>query len=65
MPWPVFYCTWGVSLVAAIFALSGFFACRLLEERISVFYAICPALLVLAFLAFYYLHDIVRAVLGL
>ena len=61
MPWPVFFCTWGVMLFAAFISFIGFFACRSRGERISVFYVICPALLFGVFLVFLNLRDIVRA----
>ena len=61
MPWPVFFCTWGVMLVSALVCFVGYFVCRRRGERISVFYAICPALLFGVFLVVSFLRDIVRA----
>ena len=60
MPWPVFFCTWGVMLVSAFISFVGYFRCRRQGHRISVFYAICPALLFFAFLIVLNLRDIVR-----
>ena len=50
MPWPVFFCTYGVMLVAAFVGVVGYFACKDREESIGVFYLICPALLFVALL---------------
>jgi len=61
MEWSVFFCTWGVMLFAALISFIGFFACRRRGERISVFYVICPALLLSVFLVVLNLRDIVRA----
>ena len=63
MPWPIFFCTWGVMLLAAFVSFIGYFACRSRGERISVFYVICPASLFGAFLFVLSLRDIVRALL--
>jgi hypothetical protein len=61
MPWPVFFCTWGVMLVAALVTFAGYFAGkRRGEPLLSVFYAICPALLLITFLVFWNLRDIAR-----
>lgn len=60
MPWSVFFCTWGVMLAAAFVGLVGYIGCKLRGELISVFYAVCPALLFLAFLAFWNLRAIVH-----
>lgn len=61
MPWPVFFCTWGVMLVSAFISFVGYFSCRRRGQQMSVFYAICPALLFVAFLLVLNLRDIVRA----
>lgn len=61
MPWPVFFCTWGVMLFAAFISFIGYFACRSRGERISTFYVICPVLLFGAFLFVLSLRDIIRA----
>ena len=61
MPWPVFFFTWGVMLLAASVCLLGYIACRSTGEPISNFYVICPVLLFGAFLVVLYLRDIVRA----
>jgi uncharacterized membrane protein (DUF4010 family) len=61
MPWSAFFCTWGVTLVSALISFVGYVVCRTRGKRISVFYAICPALLFVVFLVFLNLRDIVRA----
>lgn len=61
MPWPVFFCTWGVMLCASLVALFGYFACWSEGGRIGSFYLVCPALLIGAFLFVLSLSDIVRA----
>ena len=61
--WVGFFCTWGMMLVAAFVSFIGYFQCRNRGERISAFYAICPAMLFGAVLFFLNLHDIVRALL--
>src|SRR6267378_2219487 len=58
MPWPVFFCTWGVMLVAALVTFIGYFASKRRGKPLSVFYAICPALLFIALLVFWNLRDI-------
>jgi hypothetical protein len=58
MPWPVFFVTWGVMLLAALISLIGYFACRSRGERVSVFYSICPASLLAAFLVLLNLYGI-------
>jgi hypothetical protein len=63
MPWSWFYCTWGVMLFAATVTLVGFCICRLAGDRFGLFYAVCPSLLIIAFLVFYFLGDIVRVIL--
>lgn len=63
MPSTVFYCTWSVSFIFAAFAFVAFFMCALLGDRISLFYAVCPFLLIVGFLLFYYLSDITQAIL--
>src|SRR5262249_13917834 len=50
IPSPEFFCTWGVVLLAAFVSLIGYLGCKLRRESISSFYAICPALLFIAFL---------------
>ena len=61
MPWPVFFCTWGVMLAAAFISFIGYFRCKNRGERISVFYVICPSLLFIVFFTFLNLREIVRA----
>ena len=61
MPWPIFFCTWGVMLFAAFISFIGDFGCRSRGERISSFYVICPVLLFAVFLVFLNLRDIVHA----
>ena len=61
MPWPVFFCTWGVTLVAAFVAFGGYFRCRQRGQAVSIFYALCPALLFVAFLCVLFLRDIIAA----
>ena len=61
MPWSVFMFTWGVMLVAALFSLAGYFGCKSRGERIGVFYLICPATLLVAFLVLSSRGEIVRA----
>jgi hypothetical protein len=58
MPWSTFYCTWGVMLVAVCVSLFGYTGCKLRGESIGVFYAVCPALLLLAFLVQWNLNAI-------
>ena len=61
MPWRVFFCTWGVTLVTAFLAFAGYFWCKLRGQSLSVFYAICPALLLLAFFCVLYFREIIYA----
>jgi len=61
MRWPVFFCTWGVMLLAAFVAFAGYFRCRQRGQAVSVFYALCPALLFAAFLCVLFLRDIIAA----
>ena len=61
MPWEVFFCTWGMMLLASAIALIGYFSCCSRGERIGCFHLICPALLIGAFLFVLSLRDIVRA----
>jgi hypothetical protein len=63
MPWWLFYCTWGVMFVTAIITILGFIFCKLESEPISVFYIICPSLLIIMFLVVLNLGDIIRAIL--
>ena len=58
MPWEVFFCTWGMMLVASFISFAGYFACKRRGEAISVFYAICPALLFIAFVVEWNLREI-------
>ena len=60
MPWPVFFCTWGVTLVPALVTFVGYFACKRRGESLSVFYVTSPALLLITFLVFWNLGDIAR-----
>ena len=60
-PWPLFFCTWGVVLVAAFVGFVGYFSCRSRGVRISVFYAICPTLLFISFFVFLNLPYVVHA----
>ena len=61
MPGILFFGTWGVMFIAALVGFLGYCACKSRRECISVFYALCPALLIVAFLVFVNLRDIVRA----
>jgi hypothetical protein len=63
MPWPLFFCTWGVMLVAAFFCFIGYVGCKLGGDKISVFYCICPCLLMFGFNIISNRYDIVRAIL--
>jgi hypothetical protein len=63
MPWPLFYSTWGVMLFASVISLFGFICCKLGGDRIGVFYAICPSLLIITLMVFLNLYDIVRGIL--
>jgi len=63
MPWPLFWATWGLMSVLAFISFVGYFACKRRGESISVFYAICPALLVIVLIVFLNLYDIVRDIL--
>jgi len=49
--------------VLAFISFLGYFACKRRGENISVFYAICPALLVIALIVFLNLYDIVQDIL--
>src|SRR6185312_16639898 len=61
MPWPLFFGTWGVMLVAAFISFLGYFGCKRHGQPISIFYAICPVLLAIVFLIRANLSDIIRA----
>ena len=63
MPWPIFFCTWGVMAVSALISFVGYFACRRRGERISSFYVICPLLLFAVLLFLFNRSDIIRAIL--
>jgi len=63
MPWPIFFCTWGVMAVSAFISFLGYFACRRRGERISSFYVICPLLLFAVLLFLWNRYDIIRAIL--
>lgn len=49
MSWPIFLCTWGVTLAAAFFILIKDFTSRSEGKRISRFYPVCSALLLAGF----------------
>jgi hypothetical protein len=63
MTWPLFWATWGVVLVLSIVSFLGYIVCKRRKERISIFYAICPVLLIIALLVFLNLYDIVHVIL--
>jgi hypothetical protein len=63
MPESWFFCTWGVMLGTAVITIRGFFSCKRRRERISVFYILCPLLLILNLFVFLDLGEIVRAIL--
>src|SRR5258708_24683357 len=56
--WPVFFCTWGITLVAALATFVGYFSSKRRGEPLSVFYVICPALLLITLLVFWNLSAI-------
>jgi len=63
MPWSVFYCTWGVMLLAAVLAIVGYVGCKLNGDKISIFYIISPLLLIVALSVWINLHEIIRTIL--
>ena len=63
MPWPTFLCTWGIMIVAVYVSFFGYITCKGRGGRISVFYFICPLLLLFAFLIQINQNNIIRAML--
>lgn len=63
MPWPIFWVTWGVVSALSIVSFLGYVVCKRRGEHISVFYVICPVLLITALVIFWNLYDIVHAIL--
>ena len=49
--------------IMALIGLLGFFACKQRNEQLGAFYLICPVLLLVAFLTFLNLWDLVHAIL--
>jgi len=50
-------------LVSALISFVGYFMCKFREERIGIFYFICPSLLLIAFFVQANLYDIIHAIL--
>ncbi len=65
MRWPLFFCTWGTMMFGCILTILGFLACKTRNEQISVFYLICPLLLILAVVALLFRNDLIHALLRL
>ena len=63
MPWPVFFCTFGIMFLAAFISLLGYTACKVRGEPISAFYIVCPVLLFLALLFLLNFRDIIHTLI--
>ena len=65
MPWPLFFCTWGVMLFLAAISVIGYFVLRHRHEPVSIFYMLCPILLLINFLYVWHRYDIIQFILEL
>lgn len=64
MSWPMFLCTWGVTLAAVSFTLTTYFVCRAKGIPVSRRYAVYSGLLLAGFLTVLNYGGIIRFLSG-